>query len=156
MYPIRSILLATDFSAHSAAAAALACALARDYGARLHVLHVLPLPILYGEGISAVPPDDQEERATAQLEQIGAGLEVGRRLSEGDPATEILEAARTLPCDLIVLGTHGRTGLRRLLMGSVSEEVVRKAPCPVLIVKTPHAYAEGAEDTRTEPAAHAL
>jgi nucleotide-binding universal stress UspA family protein len=56
-------------------------------------------------------------------------------LAEGDPATAILRAARDNHCDLIVMGTHGRTGLRRLLMGSVAEQVVRKAPCLVLTVK---------------------
>jgi nucleotide-binding universal stress UspA family protein len=56
---------------------------------------------------------------------------------QGDPATEILAAAEKIKCDLIVMGTHGRTGLGRLLMGSVAEQVVRKAPCPVLTVKTP-------------------
>jgi nucleotide-binding universal stress UspA family protein len=56
-------------------------------------------------------------------------------LVEGNPAAEILSAAREGNCDLIVMGTHGRTGLNRLLMGSVAEEVVRKAPCPVLTVR---------------------
>jgi nucleotide-binding universal stress UspA family protein len=58
-------------------------------------------------------------------------------LQEGDPATEILRIAQECKCDLIVMGTHGRTGVARLLMGSVAEHVVRKAECPVLVVKTP-------------------
>ena len=59
------------------------------------------------------------------------------RVHEGDPATQIVRVAQETRCDLIVLGTHGRTGLGRLLMGSVAEQVLRKAPCPVLTVKTP-------------------
>jgi hypothetical protein len=68
-----------------------------------------------------------------------------RRLEEGDAVTEILRVAEEAPADLIVLGTHGRTGLARLLMGSVAEQVVRRAPCPVLTVKAP---LEGKETTR--------
>ena len=84
-----------------------------------------------------------------------AGMTVERRLAEGDPAMEIPEAARQIGGDLIVLGTHGRSGLRRLLMGSVSEEVVREAPCPVLTVKTPPAFLEGKEHPAAAAAGHA-
>jgi nucleotide-binding universal stress UspA family protein len=62
-----------------------------------------------------------------------------RRLEEGDPATEICRVANEAGCELIAIGTHGRTGLGRLLMGSVAEQVVRRAPCPVLTVKAPFA-----------------
>src|SRR5205814_2627344 len=65
-----------------------------------------------------------------------------RRFEEGDAAGTILRVARELPADLIVMGTHGRTGLGRLLMGSVAEQVVRKASCPVMTVKTPSAWTE--------------
>jgi nucleotide-binding universal stress UspA family protein len=64
-------------------------------------------------------------------------VKIEHRLAEGDPAREILRVARETGCDLIVMGTHGWTGLGRLLMGSVAEQVVRKATCPVLTVKTP-------------------
>jgi quercetin dioxygenase-like cupin family protein len=64
-------------------------------------------------------------------------LHVEHHLAEGDPGQEILHLARALRCDLIVMGTHGRTGLGRFLTGSVAEEVLRKAACPVLVVKTP-------------------
>jgi nucleotide-binding universal stress UspA family protein len=60
-------------------------------------------------------------------------------LAEGDPAAEIIRAAQETGAELIVMGTHGRTGLQRLLMGSVAEQVLRKASCPVLTVKAPHA-----------------
>jgi nucleotide-binding universal stress UspA family protein len=64
-------------------------------------------------------------------------VRVEHRLVAGDPGAEILRAAREEPCDLIVMGTHGRTGLGRVLLGSVAEQVVRRAPCPALTVKAP-------------------
>ena len=157
MFPIRTILHPTDFSEHSRAATELACALARDYGARLYVLHVLPLTLAYGEGF-APPAESPLEEIKLRLDQVGAaapGVRIERRLFEGRPATEILSLARAMPCDLIVMGTHGRTGLGRLLMGSVAEEIVRKAPCPVLTVKTPAARPEPEKEARPEEAAHA-
>jgi nucleotide-binding universal stress UspA family protein len=141
MLAVRTILHATDFSERSEYALGLACALARDYVARLIVLHVAEAPTLaYGEG--AIPPTLDELRASAQ-EQLNllrlplANVRAERRLEEGDVVPEILRVARDTNTDLIVLGTHGRTGLARLLMGSVAEEVVRKALCPVLTVKSP-------------------
>ncbi len=72
------------------------------------------------------------------------------RFSQGDPVTEILLAAEELGCDLIVMGSHGRTGLRRLMMGSVAESVIRKAPCLTLIVKD--VADQQVEDEGQEPA----
>jgi universal stress protein A len=141
MLPIQTILHPTDFSERSGYAFQLACALARDYGARLVVLHVATPPtIVYGEGV--LPPDPQllSQEAKEQLNQLevpDSNVRAERRYEEGDPATTILRAAQEIHADLIVMGTHGRTGLGRLLMGSVAEQVVRKAPCPVLTVKTP-------------------
>jgi nucleotide-binding universal stress UspA family protein len=140
MLPIHTILHPTDFSEHSGSALQMACALARDYRARLIVLHVTVQPtIVYGEGV--VPPDPVQvvEEARAYLDRLAIpqGIPVERRLAEGDPPAEILHVAADSGADLIVMGTHGRTGLERLLMGSVAERVVRKAPCPVLTVRTP-------------------
>jgi universal stress protein A len=141
MLPIRIVLHPTDFSDRSENAFRLACALARDYDARLVILHVADLPVLaYGEGV--VPPDPEIYQASLrdQLEGLHIpipGLRVERRFEEGDPPAEILRVADEIGADLIVLGTHGRTGLGRLLMGSVAERVMRKATCPVLTVKTP-------------------
>jgi nucleotide-binding universal stress UspA family protein len=141
MLAIRTILHPTDFSQRSQCALALACALARDYGARLIALHVAEVPTLaYGEGV--VPPHPEELRATAQeeLDQLVVPYETvraERRLEEGDAVTEVLRVAQEVSADLIVLGTHGRSGLARLLMGSVAEQIVRKAACPVLTVKAP-------------------
>jgi nucleotide-binding universal stress UspA family protein len=141
MWTIKTILHPTDFSKPSEYALQLACALARDYHARLVVLHVaLPPVVLYGEGVIPVEPQGYWDQLRAQLQRVVSSvsdLPVESHLVEGEPAAEILRLAAELPSDLIVLGTHGRTGLSRLLMGSVAEQVVRKAACPVLTVKMP-------------------
>jgi nucleotide-binding universal stress UspA family protein len=141
MLAVHTILHPTDFSAPSQYAFWLACALARDYGARLIVLHVAAVPtVVYGEGV--VPPNPEELLAAAQEQLDGlkvphADIRAERRLAEGDAVEQILRVAQETNADLLVLGTHGRTGLGRLLMGSVAERVVRKAACPVLTVKAP-------------------
>jgi nucleotide-binding universal stress UspA family protein len=136
MLPIRTILHPTDFSENSKSAFRVARAVARDCGARLVLLHVVPLPVmLYGPAPEAYLDHVQDE-----LEQIKAKApktRVEHWLVEGDPVSEILSAAKESDCDLIVMGTHGRAGLGRLLTGSVAEQVLRKAPCPVLTVKVP-------------------
>jgi len=147
MLAVRTILHPTDFSERAQHAFWLACVLARDYGARLIVLHVAELPSMGaagGEGIvpPMLPPNPQELRASAQqqldrLQVPDAKVRAERRLEQGDAVTEILRVAQEAQADLIVLGTHGRTGLGRLLMGSVAEQVVRQAACPVLTVKLP-------------------
>jgi nucleotide-binding universal stress UspA family protein len=141
MLPIHSILYPTDFSPQAGHAFQVACALARDYGARLVLLHVKPPEVVYGEGF-VLPPDSEAVRREL-LEQLGSlqladpSVSVWRILEEGNPAAEILHTAAEVGCDLIVMGTHGRTGLGRLLMGSVAEAVLRKAPCPVLTIRSP-------------------
>jgi nucleotide-binding universal stress UspA family protein len=158
MLPVQTILHPTDFSEHSRPALELAFALARDYGARLVVLHAVAAPVvIYREAVVAPSPDELRAAAWDQLEGLevpGAGARVERRLGDGDAPAEILRAAQQLKADLIVMGTHGRTGLGRLLMGSVAEQVVRRAPCPVLTVRTPPAalsssgmVAAGVEET---------
>lgn len=146
MWTIKTILHPTDFSKPSEYALQLACALARDYHARLVVLHVaLPPVVIYGEGVIPVEPQGYWDQLRAQLQRVVSSvsdLPVESRLIEGEPAVEILRLAAELPSDLIVLGTHGRTGLSRLLMGSVAEQVVRKAACPVLTVKMPLRHTE--------------
>jgi len=141
MLPIHTILHPTDFSDRSGNAFQLACALTRDYGARLVVLHVsVPPTIVYGQGILPPDPEILRQEAKEQLDRLQApqaDARAERRLEEGDPATEVLRLAREIGANLIVMGTHGRTGLGRLLMGSVAEQVVRKATCPVLTVTTP-------------------
>jgi nucleotide-binding universal stress UspA family protein len=157
MLPIRTILHPTDFSDRSQHALHLACALARDHGASLVVLHAEPTPYIgYSEG--AIPPDpgvllEESKEQLRRLEVPDAGLRTERRFVEGDPAEEILRAAREAGADLIIMGTHGRTGLSRLLMGSVAEQVVRRADCPVLTVKAPFPVAaSAAQAVPAEPA----
>jgi nucleotide-binding universal stress UspA family protein len=154
MKAVQTILHPSDFSERSEYAFRYAGLLARELGARLIVLHVLPPPpvAIHGEMISYVPPSDAyrqdlREKLT-QLQVEGPGVPVDHFLEEGDPAGVILRVAHATPCDLIVMGTHGRTGLGRLLMGSVAEEVVRKAPCPVLTVKVPLPGKPLAEESR--------
>jgi len=141
MLPICTILHPTDFSERSLDAFHLAGALARDYEAKLIVLYVSRQPIIaYGEGVIPPDPDLLVEEAMERLNQLVAeqpSISAECRYTEGDPAAEILRLARERQVDLVVMGTHGRTGLSRLLMGSVAEQVVRRAPCPVLTVKSP-------------------
>jgi universal stress protein A len=152
MLSIRTILHPTDFSERSENAFRAACSLARDHGARLVVLYV-PHPDVVGfaEYTAYVPdpiqtPADMKEALSAR-HAIDPELGVEYRVGEGDPAAAIVRAARKLNAGLIVMGTHGRTGLDRLLMGSVAEAVSRRAPCPVLTLKAP--FSVGA----AEPAA---
>lgn len=142
MLTVTTILHATDFSPQSDHAFHLACSLARDYWASLILVHVWDTrPAVYGE-FRAFPVDlDQDRQALqAKLDQMKHcnETEVSEAfLIDGDPATEIVNLAKREHCDLIVMGTHGRTGLGRVLMGSVAEQVVRKAHCPVLTIKSP-------------------
>lgn len=140
MLALQTILHPTDFSDRSEYAFRLACALARDYGARLVVIHVLAPPVIgYGEGVIPPEPDLMRAEARHQLESLPMpqDLHIDRQIAEGEPVTEVLRAADEVGADLIVMGTHGRTGVGRLLMGSVAELVVRRAPCPVLTLKMP-------------------
>jgi nucleotide-binding universal stress UspA family protein len=145
MLPIKVILHPTDFSPRSQHAFQLACMLARDTGVRLIVLHVQERPIIVYPGVPMAPtaPPPSEEDRQAVLNQLhtirppDATITVEHMLEEGDPATAILAVTEETDCDLIVMGTHGRSGLGRLLMGSVAEKVMRGATCPVLTVKTP-------------------
>jgi len=143
MLAIRTILHPTDFSEPSANAFRMACALARDYSANLIVLHVLQRPILHYAGVmTAPPPTPTPEERQAAIHKLHAVdptdrlIAVEHLFEEGDPATGILQTARERRCDLIVMGSHGRSGLGRVLMGSVAENVLRGAVCPVLTVKT--------------------
>jgi nucleotide-binding universal stress UspA family protein len=142
MLAIRTILHPTDFSERSDFAFRLACSLARDYGARLIVLHVAepPAPICSDGLVVPAPQVYNMEALRVQLHKIvprNAKIPIEHRLIEGDAALQILNSAEETKCDVIVMGTHGRTALSRLLMGSVAENLVRKAPCPVVTVKSP-------------------
>ena len=142
---LQKILLPTDFSNYSAAATKYACELATKFDAELHLLHTLEirtdvtpdfamgltLPRYINESKAAV-----EKSLTGVLDpQWSAGRKVVHAILEGSPKVEIIRYARQQDIDLIVLSTHGRTGLAHVIMGSVAESVVRTAPCPVLTVR---------------------
>jgi nucleotide-binding universal stress UspA family protein len=142
MLPIQTILHPTDFSPYSDLALQIAAALARDYRARLVIVHVGRQPARSLEGpapAAPLPGEWHREELERQLRQ--------RTVPNLDPAPEycltfadalgdeIRRVADEIRCDLIVLGTHGRTGLGRLLLGSVAEHVLRRAKCPVLTVR---------------------
>lgn len=158
MLKIRTILHPTDFSEHSRWAFQFACSLARDLGARLIVLHVIPVPKFHGEVVARRQPNGEHDQMWNMLQQLkmpNCGVEIETQLADGEAPVEILRVANEAHCDLILMGTHGRTGLGRVLMGSVAEQVVRQASCPVLTVKTPfpesgiasEAQARGAVDS---------
>jgi nucleotide-binding universal stress UspA family protein len=133
MIRIRRILYPTDFSSYSNQAYFHAVALAENHGASLTVLYVYnPAAISMEEG-----ERDYWREQLEQIRPIDPSISVRHVLLEGDPATEIVHYARDAAIDLIVMGTHGRTGLERLLMGSVAEKVMRDANCSVLVVKLP-------------------
>jgi nucleotide-binding universal stress UspA family protein len=132
MIQVRKILYPTDFSSYSNQAYFHAVGLAETYRASLTVVYVVtPGSAEAGKG-----------RAfwLGQLEQVrpsNTGIAVHHVLLEGDPAGEIARYAADAGVDVIVIGTHGRTGVDRLVMGSVAEKVMREAPCSVLVVKLP-------------------
>ena len=141
MLAIKAILHPTDFSEHSQAAFEVARAVARNYGARLILLHV-SLPIMKSGEVYALitHPDEVREELTNRLKamrSLADGLVVEIVLKEGDPAAQILTTSKEMGCDLIVMGTHGRSGLSHLLIGGVAEKVIRNAACPVLTIKNP-------------------
>jgi nucleotide-binding universal stress UspA family protein len=144
MLPIKTILHPTDFSRSSDLALQLAGALARDYGARLVILHVGRPPLRVLGSPTPAPPlpvewgRDELDRQLRRLTVPGLKNGPEYRLEFADTVgDEILRVAREVTSDVIVLGTHGRTGLGRLLLGSVAEQVVRRAVCPVITVKKP-------------------
>ncbi len=122
---MKEILLPTDFSAVSEAAMKVATELARETGARLHLVHVVP---------PATDPSLGSEQLTRLGRLFGKDLVVEVALLSGRAAREIAKYARDTSIDLIVISTHGRTGVSRALLGSVAEAVVRLSPCFVLTV----------------------
>jgi nucleotide-binding universal stress UspA family protein len=140
MKRIRTILHPTDFSPGSKVAFEYACDLARDYDARLVVLHAFGPAVPIGSEGVILSEDVDELRGFAQkelqeLRPTNPTLRIEHVLREGPTVNTVVETARELAADLIVMGTHGHTGFRRLILGSVAEEVLRHAPCPVLTVK---------------------
>jgi nucleotide-binding universal stress UspA family protein len=140
MLPISKILVPTDFTENSLGAFHIAAALARDHGGKLLALHVREAPIAPYVPYGAGPPPQTDARTfmldkLEHLRVLDQTIVLEYVLIDGAPAEEIVKAAADRHCDLIVMGTHGRTSLSQLLMGSVAIEVSRKAPCPVLTVR---------------------
>ena len=140
MYQVKTILHPTDYSESSAAAFDVACALARDFRAELVVCHVAPYPVTgTADGMVFEIPSGSEGEMVDKLKTVrpkDTSIRVTHRLIRGDAAKEILAAAAACHADLIVMGTHGRTGLSRFLLGSVAEVVLRSANCPVVTVRS--------------------
>lgn len=136
---LKTILHPTDLTNLSEDAYRGACELARLGGAKLVVLHITPGHVSeYLRRVSELPADATQEQLWAAIRKPRpeeAGLSVEHELREGDPAQQILLAARETRSDLIVMGSHGRTGVSRWFSGSVAEEVMRGADCSVLVVK---------------------
>jgi nucleotide-binding universal stress UspA family protein len=142
---LKRILLPIDFSAYSTDAVRYACAIAERFDTELHLLHVLEsrssLTPVFGGGL-AVRPVTKESREAAE-EALKNVLDanwakekwVTYALADGPPFLEIISYAKKHDVDLIVMSTHGRSAIAQMLMGSVAENVVRKAPCPVLTIR---------------------
>jgi nucleotide-binding universal stress UspA family protein len=142
MVRFHTILHPTDFSPSSEEAFHLACDLARECDARFIVVHAVePAPAMVGEA-ALVPLELDELREEARhkmddLQPTDPGVHMETMVRDGPAPAVILDAADEFDADLIVMGTHGRTGLSRLFLGSVAELVLRRARCPVLTVKDP-------------------
>jgi len=147
MTQLKRILVPTDFSDHSERAAAYAVELARRYEAdEIHCVHVsdIPADLLATSAYYMTGPSEQfieqvREESRKSLEAFARKNFKDRPVKtvflEGRPFVEIIRYARENQIDLIVISTHGRSGIKHALFGSVAEQVVRKAPCPVLVVK---------------------
>ncbi|MFQ5792337.1 MAG: universal stress protein [Acidobacteriota bacterium] len=148
MVEIQRIVCPTDFSEFSSRALDHALAVACWYKAEVSVVHVVPRFLMHPEFFPyvqepVVPDVSIRKRATRELGKFvhkarEAGIATEVRLEDGDTVKEIVEIAKKLPADMIVMGTHGRRGFEKLVLGSVAEKILRKAPCPVLTVsRTP-------------------
>lgn len=142
MISLKRILVPTDFSETSAKAVNYGLELCSKFGAELHLHHAYEVtPIMYGEGGGAPSQSATGLKAAAvtSLEELqlkhADNVDVVRSVTEGKPFVEIVRYAKEHNIDLIVIGTHGQGAISHLLIGSVAENVVRKAACPVLVVR---------------------
>lgn len=143
-FVLRRILVPIDFSECCRKALEYALPLARQFGAQLTLLHVMPANYFVGSEFGPVdfpvPEAEWRENSSRELRAlaertIAEAVPTETQVRQGQPAHEIAACAQELGIDLIVLSTHGRTGLRHVLVGSVAENVVRYASCPVLVVR---------------------
>ncbi len=144
----KKILFPTDFSDYSKSAQKMVMDWAKAFRAQVYLLHVFELPFYSHTGVSAgVRVDVQQwiqklrKEEAQRLEQLGRkfgekGLKARTFFQEGRAALEILKTAEKIQPDLLILGTHGRTGVKHVFLGSVAESVVRRASCPVLTVRS--------------------
>ena len=141
---VERILVPVDFSESAAAILEWAAHLAEEHGSRLLLLHAYHLPVEFQQLEGAYLPPDFWSNVKTEAEQSLAryaeemkqrGLEVEQIVREGYPAAVIIDEAEAHDADLIVIGTHGLSGIKHMLLGSIAERVVQKAPCPVLTVK---------------------
>jgi nucleotide-binding universal stress UspA family protein len=146
VFHLRRIVCPTDFSPCAAAAVDYAAGLARACNAKLLLLHVVPefdqYVLASPDAVVALPElmESTRRRANAELEKLRrglAGIEVRTEIREGSVHESILAATKQADADLIVLGTHGRTGLKHFVLGSIAGRIVRLAPVPVLTVREP-------------------
>ena len=149
MIVLKRILVATDFGHAAESALRYGGALSREFGAELHILHVVDnvfARAITGNDYAAVAPTVQEDLERAGRRQTEALLAdddrrdlraVAATVTSTNPAAAIVEYARAHAIDLVVIGTHGRGAVAHLLLGNVAERVVRTAPCPVLTVRSP-------------------
>jgi nucleotide-binding universal stress UspA family protein len=144
---IRTILAPTDFSHHAEAALRYACGLAERFEAALHLLHVLPdVVVPLGPDpslISSFPPEYYRETEETSREALARALDgawgvapsVELAVRWGDAVAGIVGYATDHKIDLVVIATHGRSGLSHVLLGSVAEQIIRESPCPVLTIR---------------------
>ena len=143
MIDIKNILCPVDHSDCSKEALKYAVSFAIKDNSKLYLLHVIDI-CAYDESINAMTPQIPDDETLAQLktklldcipEEMRDDMNVEALVVQGIPFVEIISTAKRNDVDMIVLGSHGRTGISHMMMGSVSEKVVRKAPCPVLTVR---------------------
>lgn len=148
---IQRILVPCDFSNATQEVTRFAIDIAKRYQAKLTLLHIYEMPIypIPPDSVLMVAPDvlaQQMSEMVTLLENLKKDIEsqgvkdVVTKISQGAPAVEILKECDEERYDLIVMGTHGRTGLKHVLIGSVAEKIVRKAPCPVLTIRSGMAH----------------
>ena len=148
MFAVKTILVPTDFSENSMLALQQAAQFATKFDAELVLLHVVETlvypAVTFGAGASSLPvlAEELHQNASTQMDRVLAekvpeGIRARGLLREGPAAVEVCAVATEEKADLIVIATHGHTGIKHMLLGSTAEKVVRTAPCPVLTVRDP-------------------
>ncbi|MGD0230502.1 MAG: universal stress protein [Syntrophorhabdales bacterium] len=146
------ILVPIDFSEYTDEILRYAVEIVKRFGSSLHLIHVVPgldyftpyESFMAAENIAAVQKGIEEEVKT-QLEEVAgriAGITVTETVRTGTAYAEIVDYAKSVGMDLIIMGTHGRGGLEHIVIGSVAEKVVRRSPCPVLTIRPPKGHAK--------------